>query len=86
MPFSRTAIEETRHINVDEIFIKRDVQNLLKKLIGRDMEKMFAKTVKPRMERVHYALMTDEGIKQVNSGMLLIRLSNVALDFLEDYF
>uniref|UniRef100_A0A914EHR4 Uncharacterized protein n=1 Tax=Acrobeloides nanus TaxID=290746 RepID=A0A914EHR4_9BILA len=58
----------TSSINVEEIFLKREVQELLKKVTSVDINKVYAHRLKnkgSREQRMHYAMMTDEKLAQV---------------------
>lgn len=55
-------------IDVENLFIRDDVQKLLKRLTGSDLEgKLFAPRTVSRAQRSHYALMTEETFQKVYS-------------------
>ena len=51
--------------NVEELFIRPDVQNILRSITGFDLKKIFRKKALPDLEAPKYKLLTDEQLKKV---------------------
>ncbi|CAD5216339.1 unnamed protein product [Bursaphelenchus xylophilus] len=62
---SSTQTAQNKDIDVEEVFIRTDVQSLLYKITGLDMEsKVFRERSIPQQQRAQYHLMTDNMLKQ----------------------
>lgn len=68
--FSERELEnayKNQEVNLEALFIDDRVQDLLKQLTGLDLEqKIFAERRASRIERPHYALMTNEMLEEVS--------------------